>query len=204
MLVKKCILSLAMTSVRPVNRLLGFGIRGMTPSDVVLLPYWMCICPRSMLSIWFSGNLHDNHSTHSVSGIERAVAGNNVVGARKNARSVHVEILKVERFGMREGRKGERPEARRPPMIMPRGVDLFLYTRKHVPGFSSSCPLVFVFLVPRCPKMAVQTFTLFYERARLFYLLDLYSIYRVHDEAMKFAGAEIQLDSASSLPEFVP
>ena len=48
---------------------------------------------------------------------------------------------------MREGRKGERPEAT--PPIMPRGVDLFLYTRKHVPGFSSNSPLVFVFLVSK-------------------------------------------------------
>ena len=40
--------------------------------------------------------------------------------------------------------------------------------------------------------------------SRLFCLLYLYGTYRVHDEVMKFAGAEIQLDSASSLPEFVP
>ena len=45
-LVKKCFLSLVITSVRPVNRVLGFGIRGMTPSDVVLLP-WMLTCNRS-------------------------------------------------------------------------------------------------------------------------------------------------------------
>jgi hypothetical protein len=43
-------------------------------------------------------HLHDNHSTHSVSGIEHAVASNKVVSTRERARSAHVEILKVERF----------------------------------------------------------------------------------------------------------
>ena len=55
--------------------------------------------------------------THSVSGIERVVASNKVVSARENIRSAHVETLKVERFRMREGRKGERSEAGRPPIM---------------------------------------------------------------------------------------
>ena len=58
--------------------------------------------------------LRNNHSTHGVSGIEYVVASNKVVSTSKNAHSAHVEILKMERFKMKEGRKGERPEARRP------------------------------------------------------------------------------------------
>ena len=102
-----------------------------------------------------------------------------------NVRSAHVETLKVERFRMREGRKGERPEAT--PPIMPRGVDLFLYTRKHVPD----CPQVFswssffFFLVTQRWR-----FTLFGEWGRLLCTLVLYGTYRVHDEGVKFAGAD--------------
>ena len=51
------------------------------------------------------------HSTHV---IEYVVGSNQVVSARK----AHVEIPKVERFRMMEGRKGEHLKARRPP-IMP-------------------------------------------------------------------------------------
>ena len=66
-------------------------------------------------------HLYDNQSTHSVSSIEHVVASNKVVSTRKNAWSTHVEMLEVERFKMRERRKGEcRLEAPRPP-IMPRG-----------------------------------------------------------------------------------
>ena len=60
--------------------------------------------------------VHNNHSTHSVGGIEGVVASNKVVSTRKNARSAHVEISKVERFRMRGGRKGERLTARRPQL----------------------------------------------------------------------------------------
>ena len=73
---------------------------------------------------------------------------------------------------------------------MPRGVDLFLYTPKDVPGFSH-CPPAFssssLFLF-----LAVERwlFTLFCEWAGLFRLLDLYDTYKVHDEAMKFNFAE--------------
>ena len=66
-------------------------------------------------------DLYDSQSTHSVSSIEHVVASDKVVSTCKNARSTHVEMLEVERFKMRERRKGEcRPEARR-PTIMPRG-----------------------------------------------------------------------------------
>ena len=51
------------------------------------------------------------YSTHSLGFIECAIASNKVVSARKT----HVEISKMETFVMREGRKGERPGARRPP-----------------------------------------------------------------------------------------
>ena len=63
---------------------------------------------------------------HSAHFIECAVASYKVVSARKKVRSTHVEILKVERFRMREGRKGERLEARRPP-ILPRGERVLIY-----------------------------------------------------------------------------
>ena len=43
----------------------------------------------------------DKHSTHSLSFIEYVVARNKVVSARK----AHVEIPKVERFRMGEGKK---------------------------------------------------------------------------------------------------
>ena len=45
----------------------------------------------------------------SVRGIEDVVASNKVMSTRKNA---HVEILKVGRLRMREGRKGEHLEGR--------------------------------------------------------------------------------------------
>ena len=50
----------------------------------------------------------NEHSTHSVSFIECVVASNKVVSARKNVRSTHVGIPKVERFRMVEGIIGER------------------------------------------------------------------------------------------------
>ena len=60
-----------------------------------------------------------NHSTHSLSFIECEVASNKVVSTRK----AHVEIPKVEMFGMREGRKGERLEARRTfCLLAPRSI----------------------------------------------------------------------------------
>jgi hypothetical protein len=115
-----------------------------------------CGCGSARDSRYQFGSLehsHDNHSTHSVRG-ERVVASNKVVSTRKNACSAHVEILIVKMFKTGEGRKGERLEARRPP-ITPRGGrmfwSIFIYL-KHVPGLfqlPSSLLLVFVFLVPR-------------------------------------------------------
>ena len=76
-----------------------------------------------MLSIWFTRNFH---STHSVSRIECVVAGNKVVSTRKDIRPTHVEILKVEKLKMGEGKKGERRQARRPPTV-PRGERVLVY-----------------------------------------------------------------------------
>ena len=56
-----------------------------------------------------SACLMDKHCTHSLSFIECVVASDKVVSTRKKARSAHVEILKVERFRMKEGRKEEHP-----------------------------------------------------------------------------------------------
>ena len=74
---------------------------------------------------------------------------------------------------------------------MPRGAWCVfcsvLYTRKHVPD----CPQVFswssffLFLVNQR-----WLFTLFGEWGRLLCTLVLYGTYRVHDEGMKFAGAD--------------
>ena len=76
-----------------------------------------------MLSVYSPEHLWDNHATHSVSSIEHVVASNKVVSTRKNARSAHVEIPRVERVRMMEGVK-EGMEAK---------------TSKHV----------FIFLIPR-------------------------------------------------------
>ena len=78
-----------MTSVCPVNQLLGFGIRGMTPSDVILLPWLMWICQK-LLAEQIS-----SCSTHSVSCIERAVADGNVMSVFKDVCPAHSEWLKM-------------------------------------------------------------------------------------------------------------
>ena len=83
----------------------------------------MWICSRSILSVGSPDHLHNNHSTHSVSSIERVVTSSNVVSTGKNTHSAHLEIPKVERLrmmeGAREGSKGERLEARRPSITPP-------------------------------------------------------------------------------------
>ena len=81
-----------MTTVCPVNRMLEFGIRGMTASDVVLLSLWMLICKGSS-AISLLGEY--NCSTHGVSCVERAVVDGNVVRIRKNVCSAHSEWFKV-------------------------------------------------------------------------------------------------------------
>ena len=102
-LVRKCILSFAMGSVRPVNRVLGFGIRGITP---VALSPWMLTCNRSNAVACLTDTLN-KHSTHSQVSINKcAVVSVKVVSARKEARSAHVEISKMD--VQDEGRKERR------------------------------------------------------------------------------------------------
>ena len=60
---------------------------------------------------------HDTHSVKCVVSYEMCVASYEVASALKKVLSTHVEIPKVERFRMREGKKGERLKARRPPTI---------------------------------------------------------------------------------------
>jgi hypothetical protein len=122
-------------------------------------------------------HLHHNDSTHSISSNEHVVVSNKVVSTLKNARSAHVEIPKVERFRMMEGRKGERLEA----------VNGCLAgTLSTWQCFSNYFLLVLVFLVPLYPEMAAHPFC---DLARLFCMLALYGIYRVHEKGMKSAGA---------------
>ena len=90
-----------MASVRPVNRVLGFGIRGMTP--VILLP-WMLTCERSN-AVSLVEDTFSKYYTHSLSFNECAVVSDKVVSARKEARSAHVEISKMD--AQDEGRKEE-------------------------------------------------------------------------------------------------
>ena len=124
----------------------------------------------------------DNHSTHSVGGIEGVVASNEVVSTRKNARSTHVEISKVERFRMRGGRKGERLTARRPQLCHEmKRVGLFLCTPKHVPGIFSGSSLLL------SPSFIPQRFALFDVCARLSCMLALSGTYRVQAKRMKHA-----------------
>ena len=129
-----------MISVRPVNRLLGFGIRGMTPSDFVLLPLLLLciwICAKSTLSFWFIGTF--THSTYSVSSIERVVASNKMVSIRKNTRSAHIEIPKVERFRMREEIRA--PGRQKTPNYVCHEVDA-CWLPKHGPELLSGSSLL--------------------------------------------------------------
>ena len=92
-----------MASVRPVNRVLGFGIRGITP---VALSPWMLTCNRSNAVACLTDTLN-KHSTHSQVSINKcAVVSVKVVSARKEARSAHVEISKMD--VQDEGRKERR------------------------------------------------------------------------------------------------
>ena len=103
-------------------------------------------------------HLYDKSSTHSVSGIELVVASNKVVSTGENARSAHGEILKVESLRTREGWKRKRWEGdpRSHGKAVNACVCLFLYN--WVFRLSSSLLLVFDFLVPRGPEMAVHSF----------------------------------------------
>ena len=107
-----------MISVRPVNRILGFGMSGMTASDVPLLPKLLkliCRDPRHQLAL----RVHLICFTHSASRMNCGTAQVKVMSARKNMRSAHIELQKTtELGGRREGRK-ERP-VMPDPQIQPR------------------------------------------------------------------------------------
>ena len=116
----------------------------------------------------------DNHSTHSVGGIEGVVASNKVVSTRKNARSAHIEISKVERFTVRGGRKGESLAARRPQLCheVKACWSIFMYSQARAWYF-----LKFSLLLS--PSFILQRFALFDVCARLSCMLELSGTYRV-------------------------
>ena len=97
-MLEKWLLSLVMTSVRPVNRLLEFGISGTIPSDVALLP--LLICKRSS-AVSLRGRV-SNCSTHSVEG---AAANGNVMSIWKKVCSAHFEWSKATVMVQDEGGK---------------------------------------------------------------------------------------------------
>ena len=110
-----------MTSVRPVKRLLGFGISGIIPSDVVLLALLMLlmlICQRSMRSACRAVSIC---STHIVSCIECAAAHSSSKSVCKNVSSAHSVWSKMS-VRVRDGGGEERGAlgCQETP-IMPRG-----------------------------------------------------------------------------------
>ena len=74
----------------------------------------MCICPRVPNQFNSPERSYNNHSTHSVSGIEHVGTRNKVVSTSKNTRSAHAEISKVQRFRMMARVKEGKESARRP------------------------------------------------------------------------------------------
>ena len=105
------------------------------------------------------------------------------MSTRKNARSAHVEIPKVEKFRMREGRKGEAPGGQETPNYAMRRK-LFLYTlHKHMPRLfliSSSSSSFSLFLVVHRWRFALLGLC----------MLVLYGSHEVQDKVMTFSGAE--------------
>ena len=147
-----------MTSVRPVNRLLGFGISGIIPSDVVvlaLLMLLMLICQRSMRSACRAAS---NCSTHTVSCIEGAAAHGSSMSVCKNVSSAHSEWSKMSVRVQDEGGKETGALGCQETPIMPRGErvcwSIFkFYMHAHLClAFSHTLPssllLAFVFLIP--------------------------------------------------------
>ena len=184
MSVKKCLLSLAIVSVRPVNRVLGFGGRGMTPSDVVPLP-WMLTCknptPSACLTDTFS-----KHSTHNLSFNECALASDKAVSAREEARSAHVEISKME--VQDEG--GQQRTALKPRSPRNACLCLFLCTCNDVRGLGvgfhtlSRLLQVLVFFQPSSFSVfGGPRLTVFGEWARL----SIVGTYKAHGERMESA-----------------
>ena len=153
-MVEKWLFSLMVSAVRPVNRLLGFGIRGMTPSDAVLLPlmFWMCIYQIHAISLL--GGYMAVPSTHGVSCIERAAAHSSVMSIWENMCSAHFEWSKISVRGQdekREGKKDKRSDAGDPSKQSNILVVFWsiLNTRKHVLGIPPNFSPAFAFLAPR-------------------------------------------------------
>ena len=128
----------------------------------------------------------DKRSTHSqVSINECAVVSVKVVSACKEARSAHVEILKVD--VQDEGRKERTAPKSQSRHEAKACLCLFLQKRKHMPGLfrlSNLLKVLLVFVIPRL-------FTVFGEWARLSSVLVLYGTCRAHNARMKsFVSAE--------------
>ena len=131
---EKCFFSLAITSVRPVNRLLGFGIRGIIPSDVVLLALLMLlmlICQRSMRSACRAASIW---STHIVSCIECAAAHGSAMSVCKNVSSAHSAWSKMSVRVQDEGGKERGALGCQETPILPRGerVCRSIYRHSHM------------------------------------------------------------------------
>ena len=93
-----------MISVRPVNRILGFGMRGMTPSDVPLLSTVLtlfCKDPYHQLAQRVSNCIF----THSAGCIDCAISQYQVMSTRENVCCAHVE--EDDRIGRDEGKEGD-------------------------------------------------------------------------------------------------
>ena len=101
-----------------------------------------------------------------------------MVSARKEARSAHVEISKME-VQDEGGQERTAPKPRRPARALLQRhevkvcLDLFLYACKHVPRLSD-----FVF------SKSSPSSSVFYEWVRLSSVLVLYGTYRAHNERM--------------------
>ena len=95
-LAERCSFSLAMISVRPVNRVLGFGTRGITASDITLslslklLLMLICGKPCHQLVL-----LEPDSFTHDSSCIDCA-AHDKVMSTRQNIRTAHTEVEKTQ------------------------------------------------------------------------------------------------------------
>ena len=147
-----------MTSVRPVKRLLGLGIRGIIPSDVVvlaLLMLLMLICQRSMRSACRAASIW---STHTVSCIERAAAHGSCMSVCKNLSSAHSAWSKMSVRVQDEGGKERGALRCQETPIIPRGEHMCSSIFKpsvHASlclafshGLPSTLLLPFVFLIP--------------------------------------------------------
>ena len=126
------------------------------------------------------------HYTHSLSFNECAIVSNKVVSARKEGRSAHAEISKMD--VQDEGRKertAPEPQSRHEAKAY---LCLFLQERKHVPGlFRLSSLLWSLLFFGRLLSLA--------SGLRLSSVLVLYGTCTAHDKRMKsVVSAERALD----------